>query len=302
MASFTALRTSRRPFSLLATHKPSVSSISNSGSVRWASIVPYTITATGPPAPPMTLEQVALLQQRKQQTLLEEQIQLEKSQRARQQLELRQQLARHRNRILEQQREEQQKAATAAAAAAAGVETGAKDKEGTQRVGEEQRQPTRESRRGPRSTRQDGEVTEAAEASHASMFVGTRRRSMFGYRGPEHSTLGAEAQEEEEETRYAEVAVQSQRRVLVAAEDRVQLAMMDYSPREIDAMSPEQVQKILSSTSRASESVEEEEQDLDKVHTFDDVISPPTSPPTTSTSSVELELDSCLAKSTSSST
>ncbi|KAG0352990.1 hypothetical protein BG005_007637 [Podila minutissima] len=300
MASFTALRTSRRPLSLLATHKPSVSSISNSGSssgsVRWASIVPYTITATGPPAPPMTLEQVALLQQRKQQTLLEEQIQLEKSQRARQQLELRQQLARHRNRILEQQREEQQKAA-------AGVETGAKEKEGTQRVGEEQRQPTRESRRGPRSTRQDGEVTEAAEASHASMFVGTRRRSMFGYRGPEHSTLGAEAQEEgEEETRYAEVAAQSQRRVLVTAEDRVQLAMMDYSPREIDAMSPEQVQKILSSTSRASESVEEEEQDLDKVHTFDDVISPPTLPPTASTSSVELELDSCLAKSTSSST
>lgn len=244
----------------------------------------------------MTLEQVALLQQRKQQTLLEEQIQLEKSQRARQQLELRQQLARHRNRILEQQREEQQKAA-------AGVETGAKEKEGTQRVGEEQRQPTRESRRGPRSTRQDGEVTEAAEASHASMFVGTRRRSMFGYRGPEHSTLGAEAQEEgEEETRYAEVAAQSQRRVLVTAEDRVQLAMMDYSPREIDAMSPEQVQKILSSTSRASESVEEEEQDLDKVHTFDDVISPPTLPPTASTSSVELELDSCLAKSTSSST
>ncbi|KAG0097505.1 hypothetical protein BGZ93_002609 [Podila epicladia] len=285
MASFTALRTSRRPLTLLATHKPSSSiSGSSSGSVRWASIVPYTITATGPPAPPMTLEQVALLQQRKQQTLLEEQIQLEKSQRARQQLELRQQLARHRNEILEQQREDQQKAA---AAAAAEVETRAKDEEGTRKVGEEQGQPTHESRR-----TKSGEVTEAAEeSSHdSSMFVGTRRRSMFGYRGPEHSTLGAEA-EEKEETRYAELAAQSQRRVLVAAEDRVQLAMMDYSPKEIDAMSPEQAQSIL------------EEKDMDNVHTFDDVISLPTSPPTTSTSSsMELEVDSCLAKSTSSST
>ncbi|KAG0012853.1 hypothetical protein BGZ81_001345 [Podila clonocystis] len=299
MATFTALRTSRRPLSLLATHKPSSSSISgsSSGSVRWASIVPYTITATGPPAPPMTLEQVALLQQRKQQTLLEEQIQLEKSQRARQQLELRQQLARHRNRILEQQKEEQKAMRDGKASTTA--ETRAKDKEETQRVGDEQMQLTHESRRDSLSTRQNEEVTAATEeSSHdSSMFVGTRRRSMFGYRGPEHSTLTAGT--EEEETRYAEVAAQSQRRVLVAAEDRVQLAMMDYSPKEIDAMSPEQVQRILSSTSRANES--EEEKDVDFVHTFDDVISPPTSPPTTS-SSVELELGICLAKSTSSST
>ncbi|KAF8984997.1 hypothetical protein BGZ52_011720 [Haplosporangium bisporale] len=120
MASFTALKSSsRRPLSCLLTktHKPS-SSLSG---VRCASIVPYTITATGPPAPPMTLEQVAQLQQRKQQTLLEEQIQREKSQRARQQQELWLQLAKNRNRILEQQKKEQER--QAAATRDGGVET-----------------------------------------------------------------------------------------------------------------------------------------------------------------------------------
>ncbi|KAG0342634.1 hypothetical protein BG000_002841 [Podila horticola] len=299
MASF-ALRTSRRPLSLLATHKPCSSiSVSASSSVRWASIVPYTITVTSPPDPPMTLEQVALAQQLKQQTLLEEQIQLEKSQRARQQLELRQQLARHRNKILEQQREEQK--AVRAGKASTAVAT--REEENTHRVGSEQ-DMTQASRRDQLSTEQHEQMTQATEeSSHdSSMFVGTRRRSMYGYRGPEHSTLTAGA--EEEETRYAEVAAQSQRRVLVAAEDRVQLAMMDYSPKEIDAMSPEQVQCILSSsssTSRGCESVDEVES-VTKVHTFDDVISPPTSPSTTASTSVELELGSCLAKSTTSST
>ncbi|KAF9382967.1 hypothetical protein CPC16_009118 [Podila verticillata] len=279
MASFTALKSSsRRPLSCLLTktHKPS-SSLSG---VRCASIVPYTITATGPPAPPMTLEQVAQLQQRKQQTLLEEQIQRETSQRARQQQELWLQLAKNRNRILEQQKKEQER--QAAATRDGGVET---METRTREEYEDTRDVEQETRRAV-STPQDEASREAGKPLHASTFVGTRRCSMFGYRGPETT----------EET--LPMATPKQRRVLVAAEDRVKLAMMDYSAKEIDAMSPEQARTLLSSSITAKEELEEE-----KVHTFDDVISQPTSAPTTtSSSSVELELDSCLAKTTSSST
>lgn len=216
----------------------------------------------------MTLEQMAQLQQRKQQTLLE------KSQRARQQQELRLQLAMNRNRILEQQKKEQERQA---ATRDGGVET--MEHEDTLEAEQEKRREV--------STQQDEASREARKTVHASTFVGTRRRSMFGYRGPE-------ATEE-----ALPMATQKQRRVLVAAEDRVKLAMMDYSAKEIDAMSPEQARILLSSSTTAKEEELEEE----KVHTFDDVISQQTSSPTTtSSSSVELELDSCSAKSTSSST
>ncbi|KAF9949489.1 hypothetical protein BGZ72_008755 [Mortierella alpina] len=161
----------------------------------------------------MTLEQLGQVQQRKQQSLLEEQIQLEQTQRMRQQRELQLELAKHRNAILEQQHQQQL----------------LRRREHEKQLQEQQQEN---------------------KQAH---------RSMFGYRGPEHrmalSTTSEAAttlaEDDVDETlRSGVTSVQIP--FMIPAESRVQLAMMDYTPKQIDAMTPEEAQAILSCPSPSS--------------------------------------------------
>ncbi|KAF9413375.1 hypothetical protein BGZ94_000757 [Podila epigama] len=256
----------------------------------------------------MTLDQV--LHQR-QQTLLQEQIQLEKSQRLRQQQELQLQLARHRNKIqkmhqdqvrLQQQQQQQQqlmlqeeekKQKNLAMTKGQGEDgKGEREREGEggragrsameaknvdddgstgtaseatlartrEKMAVEANPLTHGQRQETRSTKDIAE-NEQSSSSVATMagVVDTRYRSMFGYRGPEHGTTTAsEARKQASimSTRI-ESALSSppRRRIsLLAAEDRVRLAMMDYSAKDIDRMTPAQAHDILNGRSSPSTS------------------------------------------------
>ncbi|KAF9575023.1 hypothetical protein EC968_004520 [Mortierella alpina] len=195
----------------------------------------------------MTLEQVAQIQQRKQQSLLEEQIQLEQSQRMRQQRELQLELAKHRNAILEQQHKQQL----------------LRRKEHELQLQEQQQQQEQENKQRSadsvpcNDTAADDSVRHPTKTPpHA--YVATRHRSMFGYRGPEQRMLT----DEDVDGSMQPDRSSAQLPFLLAAESRVRLAMMDYTPKQIDAMTPEEAQVILSSRESSSsiESYEQEEQ------------------------------------------
>jgi hypothetical protein len=76
--------------------------------------------------------------------------------------------------------------------------------------------------------------------------VPLHRRSMFGYRGPEqhpsHSLLTTDMNGKEEQIKQS-----TTHRVpfMITAENRVRLTMLDYTPKQIDAMTPAQAHAIL---------------------------------------------------------
>jgi len=78
--------------------------------VRWASIAPYLIEETGPPPPPLSIQQVQI-QQPKQQDIHQNQTQLENGQRARQQKEMQRILTKDRLLLREQVQHQQQQRA-----------------------------------------------------------------------------------------------------------------------------------------------------------------------------------------------
>ncbi|KAF8946502.1 hypothetical protein BGZ47_000373 [Haplosporangium gracile] len=223
----------------------------------------------------MTLEQALEAHQHKQMvSLLEEQIKLEQSQRMRFQSELQVELARHRNAILEKQelaalkqrgqlelereqerREEEEIAevrrrqslqltttdTSSAAAAAEAIEEAVAVRESSV-----QDQETDNQRLKNISTA----MAQVPYTTVAASIIDPRYRTMFGYRGPEHpKSTPAELAELEQERRNSLAAsipttlslssgkVATTR---ITAENRVRLAMMDYTPSQIEAMTPEQ--------------------------------------------------------------
>lgn len=275
MASLSiALRhTTRRPLSFQ--FQPSTTTI------RWASIVPYTVHQTSttslyntppPPPVPMTLEQALEAHQHKQMaSLLEEQIKLEQSQRMRFQSELQVELARHRNAILEKQE--------LAALRRRGQLEFEREQE-KRRVEEEEEEVRRQSLQqtstavesnketaGVREAsvqaqetdnkqQKNSTTTQAPYTTVAASIIDPRYRTMFGYRGPEHpkSTPEELAQLEQERRNILTAALTpsssssssvKNAATRILAEDRVRLAMMDYTPSQIEAMTPEQASAIL---------------------------------------------------------
>ncbi|KAF9965370.1 hypothetical protein BGZ70_004967 [Mortierella alpina] len=212
----------------------------------------------------MTLEQLDQVHQRKQQSLLEEQIQLEQSQRMRQQRELQLELAKHRNAILEQQHKQQL----------------LRRREHERQLQEQQQ----ENKQRPVEQVPCNDTAAAAVAAVADdsvrhpaktplhPYVATQHRSMFGYRGPEQrmalstSSEAITTMEEEEVDESMQSGATSVRiPFLMAAESRVRLAMMDYTPKQIDAMTLEEAQAILScpSFSSTTESYMSQEEQCD---------------------------------------
>lgn len=231
----------------------------------------------------MTLEQALEAHQHKQMaSLLEEQIKLEQSQRMRFQSELQVELARHRNAILEKQelaalkrkgqlefereqeqerrrREEEEEkevrrrqslqlttttTTTTTATAAESIEESA-----------ETREASVQDRENSTATTQVPYTTVAAS------IIDPRYRIMFGYRGPEHpKSTPAELAELEQERRNTLAAsnatttttspsssssVEVTAATRITAENRVRLAMMDYTPSQIEALTPKQASAIL---------------------------------------------------------
>ncbi|KAF9932947.1 hypothetical protein FBU30_006933 [Linnemannia zychae] len=261
-------------------------------SVRWASIVPYTITQASPftpPPAPLTLEQALEIHQHKQMaSLVEEQVKLEQSQRMRLQSELQVELAKHRDAILKKQelaalqrrgQEEKDKMKEEAKLKedeiqrknsqqlSNGAENGSKASlEGTGAKASpcNSRNPTKTS---PVNV-SDVAAAKAPYATIAASIVDPRYRTMFGYRGPEHpKSTPAELAELELKRREALSASidssQSLREKNVAeikrisVEDRVQLAMMDYTPSQIEAMTPEHASAILNQQEQEQKQVQE---------------------------------------------
>ncbi|KAF9200832.1 hypothetical protein BGZ49_008938 [Haplosporangium sp. Z 27] len=295
MASWsTALRhtsTRRRPLSL---QYPNTTSTS----VRWASIVPYSINEHSyysPPPPPMTPEQVQ--QQALQKQLLQHSKDTETSQRWRLQQELQLQLAKHRNAILEQQQQRQRQLELEKQAA--------KDqlKQEQELAQQQQQQQNTDSNHGPKpitaasSTSKEEEGTNnkvkgekvdntlannnnnnnnndlencspEASATSRRQFIPTRHRSMFGYRGPEHKTLIELERQQQQQQGQMNVVSSSTTTTfskprnistMIPAVTRVQLTLLDYTPKQIDAMTPIQANAILSSASSSSSpSIEKE--------------------------------------------
>ncbi|KAG0079758.1 hypothetical protein BGZ90_001739 [Linnemannia elongata] len=160
-------------------------------------------------------------------SLLEEQIKLEQSQRMRFQSELQVELARHRNAILEKQ------------------ELAALKRRGQLEFEREQEK-----------RRKNSTTTQAPYTTVAASIIDPRYRTMFGYRGPEHpkSTPEELAQLEQERRNILTAALTpsssssssvKNAATRILAEDRVRLAMMDYTPSQIEAMTPEQASAIL---------------------------------------------------------
>lgn len=205
----------------------------------------------------MTLEQLDQLQQRKQQSLLEEQIQLEQSQRMRQQRELQLELAKHRNAILEQQHQQQL----------------LRRREHEKQLQELQQQQQQQENNNQQSSAELQQVPcndSAADDSGrhpiktpTQPYVPAHRRSMFGYRGPEQrmvlsttSEAVASLPEEDIEESMQSGVTSVRTPYMMAAESRVRLAMMDYTPKQIDAMTSEEAQAILSCPSSSASSIE----------------------------------------------
>ncbi|KAG0048474.1 hypothetical protein BGZ83_006590 [Gryganskiella cystojenkinii] len=248
---------------------PTASTTSNfpATTVRWASIVPFAVTQNScyaPPPPPMTPEQAQASQVAKKLTLLEEQIQLEQTQRVRQQAELQLQLSRHRNAILEQQSKQQQL-----------YEQDLQERRRRQeqkQLQEKQDQVKKMqalSRQDEQEEHSEAESRNHSEEQQLPKFVATRHRSMFGYSGPEHKLEEQAALELESSSRPASLSPSTSPLSLLSAENRVQLAMMDYTPKQIDAMSPNLAQSILNtvlvaSTTTATLRIQEESSSVAK--------------------------------------
>ncbi|KAF9134216.1 hypothetical protein BGX30_012012 [Mortierella sp. GBA39] len=224
----------------------------------------------------MTLEQALEAHQHKQMaSLLEEQIKLEQSQRMRFQSELQVELARHRNAILEKQelaalklrgqlefereqkgrraeeeeeelrRQSLQLAATAAATAVEPIEEVAGVREASVQDQESDNKQLKNST-----------TTQAPYTTVAASIIDPRYRTMFGYRGPEHSKSTpeelAELEQERRNTLTATLTPSSassssvkDTATRIPAENRVLLAMMDYTPSQIEGMTLEQASAIL---------------------------------------------------------
>ncbi|KAF9110470.1 hypothetical protein BGX27_006294 [Mortierella sp. AM989] len=288
----------RRPLSLQFT--PTTTFPSHS--VRWASIVPYSVnehTCYSPPPPPMTLEQVQQHMQRKQQLLLEEQVQLEQRQRMRQQQELQIQLAKHRNAILEQQQQqqkvlqnelaeyrnsilkqkqqqEQDQQQQLAQARHNQLENDEEEKVQTRGVERAQvdHEPEKSTQEETNSSTPTTTTTLSSSSSSSSssrrQFVSTRHRSMFGYRGPEQQQqqqvlnmrTGVSATTtllEEEQTLTTTTSPRSISS-MITAENRVRLTLLDYTPKQIDAMTPIQANTILLRSEKQKEEKEKEQE------------------------------------------
>ncbi|KAF9184200.1 hypothetical protein BGZ51_003487 [Haplosporangium sp. Z 767] len=246
--------TRRRPLSLQLL--PTTSSTTNTSSVRWASIAPYVITqytCYSPPPPPMTLEQVKQHQKRKQQSLLEEQMTLEQSQRMRQQLELQLELAKHRNAILEQQQllQKQQEQQHKQRLEEEQVRRRDQEVSSTSTTTSTEKQQHKESQVQAKNTDPSCPTDqEQTQAQRRPQYVATQHRSIFGYRGPEHrmtmsTTASTDALIEEEHKHIDQVVVPVRIPFMITAENRVRLTMLDYTPKQIDAMTPEQAHAIL---------------------------------------------------------
>lgn len=267
---------------LLLTTSPG-SSLFSAPTVRWASIVAsYAFTDStcfSPPPPPMSTEQLQQVQRQKQQSKLEDQILLEQSQRIRQQTELQLQLSRHRNAILEQQSKQQQLYEQ---------DLQERRRRQQQQLQQQQQKQHKENEKEDRelhqdtlastttrpssnSPRQEGNeveqgmmqqgATSLSKEEQSSNFVATRYRTMFGYRGPEHVQDAEPIHEEDEEVRlrlekdehaWSMTLPASPLSSLLSAEIRVQLAMMDYTPKHIDAMTLAEAQAILQPTTSTS--------------------------------------------------
>ncbi|KAG0376473.1 hypothetical protein BGX24_007684 [Mortierella sp. AD032] len=98
--------------------------------------------------------------------------------------------------------------------------------------------------------------TQAPYTTVAASIIDPRYRTMFGYRGPEHpkSTPAELAQLEQERLTHLTASFESSSSLLldvkstvtrISAENRVRLAMMDYTPSQIDSMTPEQASAVL---------------------------------------------------------
>lgn len=220
----------------------------------------------------MTLEQALEAHQHKQMaSLLEEQIKLEQSQRMRFQSELQVELARHRNAILEKQE-------LAALKRKGQLEF---EREQERRRAEEEEEEVRrqslqltttagesieEAAGVKEASAQDQETdnkqlknstsTQAPYTTVAASIIDPRYRTMFGYRGPEHPKSTpeelADLEQERRNILTATLTLSSSSSssvkdaaTRIPAESRVHLAMMDYTPSQIEAMMPEQASAIL---------------------------------------------------------
>ncbi|KAF9547079.1 hypothetical protein EC957_008928 [Mortierella hygrophila] len=238
----------------------------------------------------MTLEQALEAHQHKQMaSLLEEQIKLEQSQRMRFQSELQVELARHRNAILEKQElaalklrgqlefEREQKGrraeedeeevrrqslhltATAPTTAVESIEEASGVREASVQDQETDNKQLKNST-----------TTQAPYTTVAASIIDPRYRTMFGYRGPEHSKSTpeelAELEQERRNTLTATLTPPSSSSsssvkdtaTRIPAENRVRLAMMDYTPSQIEGMTLEQANVILDL--RSAQPQEQEQQ------------------------------------------
>ncbi|KAG9065245.1 hypothetical protein KI688_002568 [Linnemannia hyalina] len=208
-------------------------------------------------------------------SLLEEQIKLEQSQRMRFQSELQVELARHRNAILEKQelaalklrgqlefereqkgrraeeeeeevrRQSLQLTATAPTTAVESIEEAAGVREASVQDQEADNKQLKNST-----------TTQAPYTTVAAGIIDPRYRTMFGYRGPEHSKSTpeelAELEQERRNTLTATLTPPSSSSssvkdtaTRIPAENRVRLAMMDFTPSQIEGMTLEQASAIL---------------------------------------------------------
>ena len=239
----------------------------------------------------MTLEQALEAHQHKQMaSLLEEQIKLEQSQRMRFQSELQIELARHRNAILEKQelaalkrrgqlefereqegrkaeeeeeevrRQSLQLTATAATTAVESIEETAGVREASVQDQETDNKQLKNST-----------ATQAPYTIVAASIIDPRYRTMFGYRGPEHpKSTPEELAELEQELRKTLTATFTpsssssssvkDAATRIPAENRVRLAMMDYTPSQIEAMTPEEASAILDLRSAQPQEQQAQEQ------------------------------------------
>ncbi|KAG0287414.1 hypothetical protein BGZ96_008650 [Linnemannia gamsii] len=191
-------------------------------------------------------------------SLLEEQIKLEQSQRMRFQSELQVELARHRNAILEKQE-------LAALKRKGQLEFEREQEQERRRREEEEEKESAEAREASVQDRENfTATTQAPYTTVAASIIDPRYRIMFGYRGPEHpKSTPAELAELEQERRNTLAAsnpttttttttsssfspsVKVTATTRITAENRVRLAMMDYTPSQIEALTPEQASAIL---------------------------------------------------------
>ncbi|KAF8978459.1 hypothetical protein BGZ46_006461, partial [Entomortierella lignicola] len=265
--------------------------------VRWASIVPYSINEHSyysPPPPPMTPEQVQ--QQALQKQLLQHSKDTETSQRWRLQQELQLQLAKHRNAILEQQQQRQRQFEEKQAAKdqlkqeqelaqQQQQQQNAESNHGSKPITAASSTPKEEE--GTNNSKVKGEKVDntlannnnnnnndlencspEASATSGRQFIPTRHRSMFGYRGPEHKTLIELERQQQQQQGQMNVVPSSTTTTfskprnistMIPAVTRVQLTLLDYTPKQIDAMTPIQANAILSSASLSSSpSIEKE--------------------------------------------